>query len=146
MVRKDGRLGGRAPPTLIWTVERNDQTTGGITVIGDRRLGGTRPLDQVLRSDGGGECGNRRQEVCSDSYGFPLPFIGGHVASGRFTRDSPLVLSTVSLVCPCHPPPSILLTGWPAQRSEPLILMKEMRARATVDLIAENHLHPAREC
>lgn len=86
--------------------------------IGDQRPGNPGPLDQAPGSDDREECENQTQEVCLDSSNFPLPFIDEHIASERFTWDSPSVLSTAPLVFPCHPPPSIILAGWLAQRFE----------------------------
>lgn len=38
-------------------------------------------------------CGDENDEAYLDSLDFPLPFSGGHIASGRSARDSPSLLS-----------------------------------------------------
>lgn len=71
------------------------------------------------RSDGGDERGDQGDEAYPNSFDFPLPFSGGHIASGRSSWDSPSLLLAEPLDFPHQPPSSIHLAGWPMQRSKP---------------------------
>lgn len=88
----------------------------------------------VWRLDSGEKREDQRMEACLDSLDFPLPFSGGHVASGRSAWDSPSLLSVEQLDFLRQPPPLIHLVpnlDWMAEnhvcstpRSESLMKKK----------------------